>query len=145
MATLVTANTATGGISIAYDYTQELAAITSALAAPTSNDITLTTATVRIADSLSQIAFNSNSIVSNLVGINSSLNRLATSIEALTTLSTGTGIRINDPSAYTTLIDLYDWYITQENPLETSSFTSTEFVNFVQAVSSITNYMPRFK
>jgi hypothetical protein len=117
MATATSVTTSSGGISLAYNYTGELNTITNHL----------------------------SSISASLTGINSSLSRVAESLEKISVLSTTTGIRLHNAHEYTPMVDLYDWYILQKNELKTETFTSTEFINFVQALSSITNYMPRFK
>lgn len=84
-------------------------------------------------------------VTNYLSSITNSLDRIAVSLERISSLSTTTGIRLHNAHEYTTMLDLYDWYIVQKNELKTEAFTSTEFVSFVRSLSSITNYMPRFK
>lgn len=95
------------------------------------------------------IAFNYtrelNTVTTYLSSITTSLNKIADSIEKIAVLSTTTGIRLHNATEYTTMLDLYDWYILQKNELKTETFTSTEFISFVKSLSSITNYMPRFR
>lgn len=86
-----------------------------------------------------------NTVTDYLSSITNSLSRVADSLEKITALSTTTGIRLHNAHEYTVMLDLYDWYILQKNELKTEPFTSTEFVSFVRSLSSITNYMPRFK
>jgi hypothetical protein len=148
------------GVAIAYDFEPSFQAIATALAgisqtsgATTTSTVSANSATVEMSQSLSQIvqllsimAANSTAIVSNLVNINANLSNINGNISSLVSLSTSTGIRTQSPDSYTPILDLYDWYIAQENELEViESFTSTEFLNFVQSVNSVTNAMPRFR
>lgn len=86
-----------------------------------------------------------NTVTTYLSSITEALIRVADSLEKISVLSTTTGIRLQNAHEYTTMLDLYDWYIVQKNELKTEPFTSTEFISFVQALSSVTNFMPRFK
>lgn len=131
MATLTTASTSSGGVSVAFDYSTDLAAINASLAS--------------ITPTLNNINASLVNIGTYLNGIDTSLNRVANYMQTVSTLSTTTGIRLHGAHEYTPMLDLYDWYIVQKNELKVDTFTSTEFVNFIRALSSITNYMPRFK
>lgn len=84
-------------------------------------------------------------MATSLETISSTLDTISTSLETITSLGTTTGIRTSSPYEWTMGVELYDWYISQQNSLTTSSYTNTNFTSLVSAINSITSNLPKYK
>ena len=127
MMTATEVTTSTGGIAIAYDYSDFYERIATALE-------TIATTSTQIASSLQSIA-------GTLSSVDVTLTAIADDVRIITTQSTGTGIHTVGAHDWMGYMALYRLFIEEGKILDTSTYVSTS--STAEALTAVEEYVQK--
>jgi hypothetical protein len=74
--------------------------------------------------------------------IATSLESISSSLSAIESISTSTGVRVDSAYDWTRPTELYTWY---NQNLDLFSLSTSTVERVIEAVNTVTSYMPKFK
>jgi hypothetical protein len=74
--------------------------------------------------------------------IATSLESISSSLSAIETLSTGTGVRVDSAYDWTRPTEVYAWY---NQNLDLFALSTSTVARVTEAINTVTSYMPKFK